>query len=297
VQQVQLDGKKALRLRFLRSKNDQEGSGRDAYLISDGTMYDPVMILETYFKRCGYLMGVINNDNNWLIPTVRILKFRGRNIQVADGSRSVGDATALKDLRELCAKMAYLEPVSTKSAKVQGVSDAFRAGLSAEQVADKGGWKAERSVHFYRKNHDSYTRRVAESNTLAADGKRPAQQERTPALPRGPFHEPQEHAAQEEVYKRGQEQRCGNCRTCAREGGGLRRTRLQSDEEIFRPFVPPGRLERVGDREVREQPQVMRREDPARPRTLSQFHWGVQAWRVQPGVEVEEENHMIITID
>ena len=87
-------------------------------------------------------------------------------MQVADGSASISDYTALQDLKRLCVSLGWAGGVSTKGFKISGTSDSFRAGLTVQEVSDKGRWTEEQSANQYRTNHMPYKVKIAGSNSI-----------------------------------------------------------------------------------------------------------------------------------
>ena len=253
--------------------------------MADGTNTCPVSLIQRYMDRCGFLLGD-KSDRNFLIPTARVINYRVGQIMVADGSRPVQDGTALSDLRKLCLSVGYTRPVSTKSPKISGVSDSFRAGLSATQVADKGRWKTEAAVHYYRRNHDGYARQIAQSNTIACDGARPGHQRIAPMVPVGAFHD-QFNYQEDEIYQeaRRQQDRVHTQQDLVRWRQGGVRVREMQGEGAARL---PRNMERLGiqDRVFRQ--PLAQDLCPVRPRILGQFCRGVAGWTVQSGTEAAQ---------
>lgn len=262
--------------------------------MADGTNTCPVNLIQRYMERCGCILGD-RNDYNFLIPTARVINYRAGKVMVADGSRPIKDGTALSDLRKLCLSVGYDRPVSTKSPKISGVSDSFRAGLSATQVADKGRWKTEAAVHFYRRNHDGYSRQIAQSNTIACDGARPRHQRIAPMVPIGAFHEDFNYQ-EDETYQeaRRQQDRVHSQRDLDRWRQGSIRDREMVGEGEARL---EGAMGRLGIRERVSRAHPAQEWDPVRPRDLNQFHWGVAGWTVQPGVQVESVQHFVVHLE
>lgn len=71
-------------------------------------------------------------------------------IWVADGSHVLDSKTLLKDVNIIYTKLGYPRRITGKSAKVLGVSLAFSAGLSEDDIRILGRWKSADTARHYR---------------------------------------------------------------------------------------------------------------------------------------------------
>ena len=140
--------------------------GKHRFIMSEPHWRDPYKLVCWFYARMGYsFAGSNTEDRNFLMGHVRSNWVDGRQRQFADGLTPICTSTQLADLRALCKAVGYLEEVSSKSPKVAGTSASFAAGLSDEQVRDKGGWMSIQTPLFYRRQAPSYTKLICSSNS------------------------------------------------------------------------------------------------------------------------------------
>lgn len=162
---VSLDGVQAVQIFYKTAKNDQLANGAYAYIVSEGGPACPAAFIKAYYMRMGfYFQDSEHNDCNALFPRLRI--FPGTDVQVSDGAKAVSESTLIDNLRMLCYEVGYEGKISGKSAKISGVSDSFKAGLSDADVRDKGRWKSLEVAQYYRRISPSHRLRLAQSTSI-----------------------------------------------------------------------------------------------------------------------------------
>ena len=162
-------GKAGIAILFRSAKNDQLYEGRTALLLEENHLKCPVRLVKMYCERMGFALGTANFDRNYLICRTRAVKIGQEYIQLADGRQPLSSSTMAKDLKYLCHSVGYHLPVSTKSCKIAGTSDAFAAGLDDSQVRDKGRWSSIETANIYRQQAESHRALIASSNSAFTD--------------------------------------------------------------------------------------------------------------------------------
>ena len=157
---VDLDGERAVEVKFRRMKNDQTATGQISHILAEGGEACPYLLVQTYYARMGFwLYDEEHNDTNALFPRLRLLP--GTRIQVSDGTFAVSVSTLLDDIKAACAGVGYEGRVTGKSAKISGVSDGFKAGMTDAEARDKGRWVGLETAQAYRRVSDSYRKKLA----------------------------------------------------------------------------------------------------------------------------------------
>ena len=162
---VSLDGAEAIEIHYRHQKNDQLERGEFSYILKESGPADPFLLFKVYFARMGfYFRDDHHDDSNYLFPRLRVLP--GTKIQVSDGSFAISVSTLIDNVKNLSLEVGYLGKVTGKSAKISGVSDAFKQGLSDSDVRDKGRWRGLETAQSYRRIADSHRRKLAAATSI-----------------------------------------------------------------------------------------------------------------------------------
>lgn len=86
---------------------------------------------------------------------------------MAQGEKPISANTLLKDTNEIYRSVGYNTKITCKSAKCLGVSLAYEAGLSSEEVRILGRWRCENTARHYLNISDKKILKVARTLTLA----------------------------------------------------------------------------------------------------------------------------------
>jgi len=90
-------------------------------------------------------------DNSFLIPRTNNGAAPGEpRVLVADGRTCVSVQTLMRQINILYKKLGFTEIISSKSAKVLGVSTAFFLGMTDDEVRILGRWKDISTSQYYR---------------------------------------------------------------------------------------------------------------------------------------------------
>jgi hypothetical protein len=126
--------------------------------VASGSDFCPVRITKLYFQRFGLRFGLAAGDNSFV--NFRIRREASRVLPIRDKSLSASQATA--DLRSLLAAAGVACPGATdKSVKMSGVTAAFAAGASSEEVMHIGRWQTPHIPLRYKHNSAEFKRSVA----------------------------------------------------------------------------------------------------------------------------------------
>ena len=148
---------------FPSAKNDQLHQGRSSYLVASDSPFCPVRLTHLYF-RCFHLsFGLQSNDKTFLNFQLRRHQSTGGARIVPIPSRSLSASQATADLRKLYAAAGITQParLSDKSFKMAGVTAAFAAGASAEDVMHAGRWESPDMPLHYRHNSADFKKAMA----------------------------------------------------------------------------------------------------------------------------------------
>jgi hypothetical protein len=143
---------------FPSAKNNQLHLGRSSCLVASGSDFCPVRITRLFFQRFGLRFGLTTGDQSFV--NFRIRREASRVLPIRDKSLSASQATA--DLRALLAAAGVACPGATdKSLKMSGVTAAFAAGASSEEVMHISRWQTPHIPLCYKHNSADFKRSVA----------------------------------------------------------------------------------------------------------------------------------------
>jgi hypothetical protein len=141
---------------FPTAKNDQLHLGRSSCLVASGSDFCPVRIIRLFFQRFGLAAG----DKSFV--NFCIQREASRVLPIRDKSLSA-------DLRALLAAAGVTCPGATdKSVKMLGVTAAYAAGASSEEVMHIGRWQTPHIPLHYKHNSADFKRSVAALIPLVA---------------------------------------------------------------------------------------------------------------------------------
>ena len=121
-------------------------------------MINPVQIIRSYFKLCGFKFGLANGDQSFVNCVMR----RKKACWTADGRRSISYSTSTRDVRNvLAAAGIFVEKASDKSFKMLGVTMTLESGTALENVRDQGCWRTLSMPLHYKTNSDQFKKSVA----------------------------------------------------------------------------------------------------------------------------------------
>lgn len=142
---------------FPKSKNDQYHKGQQSCLASNPTPFCPVRICKIYFSRFGLKFGEQGADDSFLLFQLR--REKGESVPIKNSLLSPSQATT--DLRKLLAAVGVHRPVTDKSTKMTGVTAAFSAGASTEDVMHIGRWRTPSTPLHYKLNSFAFKKKMA----------------------------------------------------------------------------------------------------------------------------------------
>jgi hypothetical protein len=123
---------------FPSAKNDQLHRGQSSCLVASASHFCPVRITRLFFQRFGLSFGAAADDQTFVNFQLR----RTNTGVVPIRHKSVSASQATADLRRLLASSGVACPAATdKSVKMSGVTAAFAAGASTEDVMHVGRWR------------------------------------------------------------------------------------------------------------------------------------------------------------
>ena len=144
---------------FPTAKNDQFHQGQQSCLTATDSPYCPVKITNAYFRRFGLQFGRAAGDSSYVNFQLR---------RSSHGSlepirhRPLSATTATENLRQLFAAVGIPATKFTdKSVKMAGVTAAFAAGASPDDVMHAGRWKSSEIPLRYKHNTVQFKRNVA----------------------------------------------------------------------------------------------------------------------------------------
>ena len=143
---------------FPAAKNDQLHQGNKSCLTKTDTPFCPVALVKAFFRRFGLRFGEAAGDQSFV--NFQIRRERGQSVPIF--SRSLSYSAATTDLRRLM-RGANLDPdaVTDKSIKMAGVTAAFSAGATAEQLMHAGRWRTPTIALHYKHNTLAFKKEVA----------------------------------------------------------------------------------------------------------------------------------------
>jgi hypothetical protein len=144
---------------FPSAKNDQLHEGRTSVLAANGSLYCPARLAIAYFRCFGLRFGHAANDTSFVNFQLRRAAGSLRPIP----HRSLSYTGATEDLRETLAAVG-VDPTGTsdKSIKMAGVTAAYQAGATSEEVMHLGRWKTLSVPLQYKINSFAFKKRIAE---------------------------------------------------------------------------------------------------------------------------------------
>ena len=143
---------------FPAAKNDQLHRGNQSCLRKVDSPVCPVALAHAFFQRFGLRFGGAAGDSSFV--NFQLRRERGQTLPVF--SRTLSYSAATSDLRSLLLH-AGLNPdvVTDKSIKMAGVTAAFSAGATAEDLMHAGRWRTPTIALHYKHNSVSFKREVA----------------------------------------------------------------------------------------------------------------------------------------
>jgi hypothetical protein len=148
----------SIQITFKSAKNDQFHDGKITYLVENESPVNPVRIVRSYFRICGFSFGRESGDVSLLNCVIR----RKRTGWTADGRRGIGYTTATKNTREMLAKVGIFSDRATdKSFKMLGVTKTMDQGTALEDVMQQGRWRTVSMPLHYKVNSDQFKERIA----------------------------------------------------------------------------------------------------------------------------------------
>jgi hypothetical protein len=143
---------------FPSAKNDQMHEGRTSCLVATGTPYCPVRLATLYFRRFGLTFGSAAGDASFVNFQVR----RAAGTTLPIKHKTLSYTTATEDLRAALRSIG-VDPagISDKSVKMSGVTAAFAAGASTEEVMHLGRWQTPAIPLQYKLNTFRFKKNIA----------------------------------------------------------------------------------------------------------------------------------------
>jgi hypothetical protein len=123
------DNGDSIEITFPSAKNDQYHNGRTTCVVANDTDVNPVEIIRTYFKLCGFKFGRANGNKSFLNCVMR----RSKAGWFADGRRSISYATSIKNVQDM---------VSSVGVDATGITDKSFKMLGVTRTVNKGAWHA-----------------------------------------------------------------------------------------------------------------------------------------------------------
>jgi hypothetical protein len=144
---------------FPSAKNDQLHRGQSSCLVASASHFCPLYIItRLFFQRFGLSFGAAADDQTFVNFQLR----RTNTGVVPIRHRSVSASQATADLRCLLVASGVACLAATdKSVKMSGVTAAFTAGASTEDVMHIGRWHTPRIPLLYKHNSDDFKKSVA----------------------------------------------------------------------------------------------------------------------------------------
>ncbi len=129
----------SIQITFQSSKNDQFHNGQSSFLVENDSIVNPVQIIRTYFKLCGFKFGQANGNTSLVNSIIR----RTKSGWKADNTKSVSYSTGTRDIRRMLASAGiFVDKALDKSFKMLGVTKTLESGTARENVRDQGRWKS-----------------------------------------------------------------------------------------------------------------------------------------------------------
>jgi hypothetical protein len=135
-----------LLITFPSSKNDQYHNGQSTLLKRNGTDFCPVLIVKLYYKRMGFKL---------------IRRVAGR--RYGDSRQAASQATSREEITQTMSEMGFsARGVTDKSFKMLGVTQALKARMTLEEVAQHGRWRTTEMPLRYKHNSIEYKAEIAD---------------------------------------------------------------------------------------------------------------------------------------
>jgi hypothetical protein len=151
---------------FPHAKNDQLHQGQSSFLVASDSEYCPVRLTKLYFRKFGLHFGMEAGDNTFVNFQLR----RHAAVTAVIPHRSLSTTGATEHLRKLLAAVGLPNTaVTDKSVKMAGVTAAYEAGASSEDVMHIGRWRTVSIPLRYKFNSYAFKKSVA-SKVPALDG-------------------------------------------------------------------------------------------------------------------------------
>jgi hypothetical protein len=148
----------SIQITFRSAKNDQFHNGQSTYIVENDSIVNPVAIVRTYFRLCGFKFGVKNGDLSFVNCVMR----RSKTGWHADGRKSISYSTGTRNIRSMLMAVGIsADKASDKSFKMLGVTRTLEAGTSLEVVRCQGRWKTLSMPLHYKVNSAQYKEQVA----------------------------------------------------------------------------------------------------------------------------------------
>jgi hypothetical protein len=152
------DNGNSITVTFTSAKNDQFHNGQSSCLIANSLAVDPVSIVRKYYQLCGFKFGKIHGDTSYLNCVMR----KKKNSWFADGRRTIGYTTGVKDIRNMLTGVGIAADRATdKSFKMLGVTHTLEAGTALEDVMHHGRWRTVSMPLHYKVNSLQFKESVA----------------------------------------------------------------------------------------------------------------------------------------
>lgn len=153
----ELDGPDVI-VTFPSAKNGQLHRGRKSALVHTDSPYCPVRITVAFFRRFGLRFGAAAAESS--LVNFQLRQESASLLPIRSKSLSATSATA--DLRSLLARVGFSEDrLTDKSVKMAGVTAAYEAGATCEDVMHAGRWRTTDIPLRYKTNSNPFKRAVA----------------------------------------------------------------------------------------------------------------------------------------
>jgi hypothetical protein len=120
---------------FPSAKNYQYHNGRTTCVVSNDSDINPVEIVRTYCKLCGFKFRQANGDKSFLNCVMR----RRKSGWFADGRRGISYATSTKNVQGMVSSLGLdATGITDKSFKMLGVARTINNGAALDEVALHG---------------------------------------------------------------------------------------------------------------------------------------------------------------
>jgi hypothetical protein len=144
---------------FPSAKNDQLHEGRTSVLAANGSLYCPARLATAYFRCFGLHFGHAASDTSFV--NFQLRRAAGSLWPIPHRSLSYSGAT--EDLRETLAAVGVDSTrTSDKYIKMAGVTAAYQARATSEEVMHLGRWKTLSVPLQYKINSFAFKKRIAE---------------------------------------------------------------------------------------------------------------------------------------